>query len=104
MLNTQEETKQPVNTKQMEALHQKHIALSKVAEEKGERVLSESHYQRAEYYLHAMNYPSDSLPTATSRSSARQSHSDTLVKPPQEGKVLPLRGNFLRRNRRNIQY
>lgn len=98
------ETGQLTNEQNVKALHQKHLALAKLAEEKGDRVLSEDHYQRAEYYLHAINYPSDSPLTATPRPSARQSHSDTLVKPPQEGKVLPLRGNFLRRNRRNIQY
>ena len=103
MLKRPEKTERLVNREQIEALHLKYMTLAKDAQEKEDRVLSESYYQRAEYYLHAMNYPSDSLPTATPRPSVSKPHSDNQVKP-QKGKVLPFRGTFLRRNRRNIQY
>ena len=103
MRGMREETDQPMNRQKMKDLHLKYMALAKDAQEREDRVLSESYYQRAEYYLHAINYPSDSIPAATPRPSVRKPHSDTQVKPSQEGKVLPFRGNFLRRNRRNSQ-
>jgi hypothetical protein len=104
MHGIREETGQPINRQNMKALHLKYMALAKDAQEREDRVLSESYYQRAEYYLHAINYSSDSLPTATPYPSIRKPYLGNQVKPPsQEGKVLPFRGNFLRRNRRNNQ-
>lgn len=126
MHNRQEETERFANIEQIEALHLKYIALARVAKEKGDGVLSESHYQRAEYYLHAINEQGFSLPvatvTATARSSVKASHptkkilkdfnleriyrkdpSNTCEKPLQESNVLPIRGRYLRRNRRGTQ-
>jgi hypothetical protein len=102
MRGIREETHEPINRQQVKDLHLKYMSLAKDAQEKEDRVLSESYYQRAEYYLHAMNYPSDSLPTATPRPSVGKPRSDNQVKPP-KGEVLPFRGTFLRRNRRNSQ-
>jgi len=120
MRGMRKETEQPIDRTQIDGLHRKYITLAKDAQDRGDRILSESYYQRAEYYLHAMNYPEASLPTVAASSFARASHvarkttkdlnlgrtaltqpSDTGVKLPKEGKVLPFRGSFLRRNRRN---
>ncbi len=81
---------------------QKETDQPKNAQEREDRVLSESYYQRAEYYLHAMNYPSDSIPAAATRPSVKKLHPNTQAKP-QEGKILPFRGSFLRRTRRTNQ-
>lgn len=104
MREMQTEISQPTNKQMVEGLYLKYINLAKDATKMEDRVLSESYYQRAEYYLHAINYLSDSLPTATPYPSIRKPYLGNQVKPPsQEGKVLPFRGNFLRRNRRNSQ-
>lgn len=99
MSKIREEKNQPVNIQEIKDLHLKYVVLAKDAQKREDLVLSESYYQRAEYYLHAMNYPSDSLPTTTPHQAVRQVHSDVQVKQTQEGKVLPFRGNFLRRKR-----
>ena len=78
MRGIQQEISQPISRQNMEALHLKFMALAKDAQEREDRVLSESYYQRAEYYLHAINYPSDSLPAAPSHSFIKKPHSDRL--------------------------
>lgn len=104
MRGIREETGQPINRENMKALHLKYMALAEDARKREDRVLSESYYQRAEYYLHATNYPSDSLAAATPYLSIKKPYLGNRAKPsPQEDKVLPFRGNFLRRNRRNSQ-
>ena len=126
MRNKQEETKQLVNRNQMEALHQKHMALARVAEREGDQVLTESHYQRAEYYFHAINEQGSPVPidtvATTTRSPTKASYSTKKIikdfnlkrtnhkdppnaweKPAQEGRVLSFRRHYLHRNRRNIQ-
>lgn len=103
MRRIQEATGQPINKQKMEGLYLKYINLAKDAQKREDWVLSESYYQRAEYYLHAINYPSDDLPVVTSFP-IRKPHSVNQAKlPPQQAKALPFKGNFLRRNRRNIQ-
>lgn len=102
MHRIQEQTGQPVNNQKMAGLYIKYINLAKDAEKMEDRILSESYYQHAEHYLHAMSYLSDSIPVATSHSSVNKPHLGNQVKP-QKGKVFPHRGTFLRRNRRNSQ-
>jgi len=126
MRNKREETKQ-LSNHIMKGLHDQYMGLAKIAEQNGDRVLSESHYQRAEYFLHAINEQGGSVPiavpsTATVRTPVRASNStkrvikdfdlkrtyrkrpsDTLEKPLQEGSIVPFRGHYLRRNRRNTQ-
>jgi hypothetical protein len=101
MRKIRQESDQPINTQSMKALHLKYMALAKDAQVREDRVLSESYYQRAEYYLHAINYPSDSIPvSATPNPSIRKPHPNNQVESPsQEGNVLPFRRNFLRRKR-----
>lgn len=96
MLNKREETKQLDNRNQMEALHQKHIALARVAEGNGDQVLAEGHYQNAEYYLHLMNELTDGLSTTSVQ---------WIRNPPQQTTkaFMPFRGSFLRCQQRGVQ-
>jgi hypothetical protein len=91
------ETDQSINRKKMEDLYHKYISLAKEASKKEDRVLAESYYQLAEYYLYTLNELGGFISTA-----------DSLVKKetsPQkkEGVLLPFRGNFLRRSWRATQ-
>jgi|GEM_PF-3205873 len=96
MLNKREETKQSDHRIQMEALHQKHIALAKVAEGNGDQVLAEGHYQNAEYYLHLMNELSDGLPITSVQ---------WIEKSPRQNTKAPISfgKSFLRRKQRGVQ-
>lgn len=130
MYEMREETEQSVNRKKLEDLHYKYINLAKEAQKREDRVLSESYYQRAEYYLHAINELSDSTSIPVARSSVRRSSpvkkviEDFNLKKtshekfpskqpnahieesdlPQEAIILPFKGSFLRRNRREVQH
>jgi hypothetical protein len=53
------ETGHSGNRKKLESLYLKAITSAKEAKKREDHVLAESYYQRAEYYLHAMNEPSD---------------------------------------------
>ncbi|MCE3231077.1 MAG: hypothetical protein K0R76_155 [Alphaproteobacteria bacterium] len=55
------ETGHSGNRKKLESLYLKSITSAKEAKKREDHVLAESYYQRAEYYLHAMNEPSDYL-------------------------------------------
>jgi hypothetical protein len=91
------ETDQSINRKKMEDLYRKYITLAKDVSKKEDRILAESYYQLAEYYLYALNELGGFISTV-----------DSLVKketnlPKKEGVLLPFRGNFLRRSRRATQ-
>lgn len=88
------ETDQSMNRKKMEDLYNKYVTLAKEVSKGEDRVLRESYYQLAEYYLHALNELGGFVSTT-----------DPLVKkettsPKKEGVLLPFRGSFLRRSRR----
>jgi hypothetical protein len=130
MHTMREKTDQPINRK-MEGLHLKYINLAKDAQDRGDQVLSESYYQRAEYYLHAMNASGDCVLTLAAHCPSvsgsvaikkviknlnlkkvldempSSQQSNTLTGKPgssQGRKILSSRVSFLRRNRRGIQH
>lgn len=105
MRTSRNETQQPAHKKKIEDSYYKYLSLAQEAQKK-DQVLSESYYQLAEYYLHSMNEPSNSLDRS------RHSFAKKPGTPPQDRKashssedtvILPFRGSFLRRNRRGMQ-
>ena len=123
-----EETDQFINRKNIEDSYHKYMTLAMESQKKGNRVLSESYYQQAEYYLHLMNNPEERLqafrPVFRKSSSGKKIICNPNLKktsdeepfyeqpdiqmqdpasPKRGGTVLPFRGSFLRRNRHGFQ-
>ena len=88
------ETDQSMNRKKMEDLYNKYVTLAKEVSKGEDRVLRESYYQLAEYYLHALNELGGFVSTAHP-SVKKETNSSK-----KEGVLLPFRGSFLRRSRR----
>ena len=123
-----EETDQSINRKNIEDLYHKYMTLAMESQKKGNRVLSESYYQQAEYYLHLMNNPEERLqafrPVFKKSASGKKiicnpnlkkaSGEEPLYEQPDThmkesaslkrgGTVVPFRGSFLRRNRHGLR-
>lgn len=64
MRRKSDKTQQP-GSKGAEALYLENIALAQKAEQSGNTVLSQTFYQNAEYYLHAMKEHTESVPIST---------------------------------------
>jgi hypothetical protein len=113
-----------MNRKKAEALYRKYMAMAFDCQTKMDRVLFESYYQQAEYYLHLMNNPDEALQAfrSTVRKTAPEKrltrhhnfkttsgaqtfherpdvHMKESASPKRGETAVPFRGSFLRRNR-----